>query len=965
MSALGFDVADWPRISALLDQALALPVPDRAGWLAALSGDDARLRDTLAELLRGDASTDPELPRLEPDEPEPWHVGDVVGPYRLLRLLGQGGMGSVWLAQRADGTLQRPVALKLPRSAWARPGLAERMARERDLLAALSHPHIAQLYDAGLTAQGQPYLALELVSGLPIDQYARRQGLDVAARLRLFLQAADAVAHAHAQLIVHRDLKPSNLLVDAQGRVKLLDFGIAKLLGEAGSPDSTLTREGVRPMTPEYASPEQVAGAPVDTRSDVYALGVLLYELLCDERPHRARRPTAGAVEDAILHGEIARPSTVAPPARRRALRGDLDTVLLKALKKSPDERYATVRALADDIQRHLDHRLVLARPDSVGYVLRRLVARHRVVFGIAAAALVAVLGGAGAALWQAHRADLERQRAGDVKDFVTRLLRDASPYHGGDPSKVSMLQLLRQARMQVEQAPGMQPEVRAELRSVIGEALMSFGDVEGAATLIEAAAREAGQALGERHVESLRAQLLQLQIHRLQGRSAELQAGLDRLMPLLRERAAVDAEPLILGLENRAMLAFDRGQGAQAEAAAREAADLAEARLPVHHPERIATQTMLSMAYRAAGKHVLSRDAATRALLGFDALYGTQPHPRRTEALVLRGRARAELGELAEGVRDILDGLTGLERVVGSGNISAAFIRQNVLPYLLDLGRLADAEELGREALRVVALHMPPEAYAHAGTAASLGAVRVARGRFDEAVAVLAPATAALAQALPPGHALRTEAETWLVLAWEGAGRLDEAGALIERLRPLAADPQTAPHHVLRIARGEAAWRLAQGQSEVAVHRLQAALGVAPATARAEREHLRLRALLGEALWRQGAQADAAQAWRQVLADAGRLEAVPTPTQAEALAGLAEQAWAAGDAAAAASGLQRAAEIWRVHAPDGPQAARVQGLLAQARAGRPAPPSVPAPAPRSVPPRAASGAGPPQSRGA
>jgi tetratricopeptide (TPR) repeat protein len=397
-----------------------------------------------------------------------------------------------------------------------------------------------------------------------------------------------------------------------------------------------------------------------------------------------------------------------------------------------------------------------------------------------------------------------------------------------------------------------------------------------------------------------------------------------------LRARADVDAEPLIMGLLNTALLAFDRGKPGQAESAAREAAELAEHHLDRRHPERMATQTMLAMAYRGGGKHALSRDAADRALAGFQVLYGNQPHPRRSEALVLRGRARAELGELDDGVRDILTAVQELEQVLEPGNLSAAVMRQNALPHLLDLGRLVEADALGTRALEGVAAHMPPESYARAGTAASLGAVRVARHRFAEALLLLEPAVVTLGRVLPAGHALRLDAETWRALALVGAGRLDAARSQLDALQPQRGTVDTPAYLRLRIVRAQAALYLAAGDAAQAVAVLAPALEPAVATARAERERLRGRTLLGQALWTAGRHDEAARAWATALADAERLEREATPMRAETLAGLAETDLASGHPDAARARLQQAAAVWRVHAPDAAPARAVQARLDQ-----------------------------------
>src|SRR6185436_14101596 len=326
--------------------------------------------------------------------------GDLVGPYRLVRELGAGGMGAVWLAERADGLIQRSIALKLPHLVTPRRAeLAERMAREREILAALDHRNIAKLFDAGLTAEGQPYLALEYVEGVPIDQYVRGAGdaaaLPLEQRLRLFLQVAHAVAYAHGKLVVHRDLKPANILVTANGGVRLLDFGIAKLLDDGEARATQLTRLSGGAFTPEYASPEQILGEPLTVASDVYSLGVVLYELLTGTRPYRLKRDSLGALEEAILQAAPARPSEIAPPELRKALRGDLDTIVPKALKKNPAQRYATVNAFAEDLACYLQDRPVQARPDSSTYVLRKFVARNRLAVGASAATLLVIVASA------------------------------------------------------------------------------------------------------------------------------------------------------------------------------------------------------------------------------------------------------------------------------------------------------------------------------------------------------------------------------------------------------------------------------------------------------------------------------------------------------------------------------------------------------------------------------------------
>jgi serine/threonine-protein kinase len=409
------------KVSALLEVALALDEAQRLPWMRSLPPEHQAFVPLLTSLLSrssvetdtfmrepvGLALGDAAAMELADDQP-----GDVIGPYRLIHRLGAGGMATVWLAERDDGVLQRQVALKLPRDGWSL-GLAQRMARERDILGALEHPRIARLYDAGVTAAGRPWMAMECVSGLPIDAYCSAEDLGVAQRLRLFLQVTDAVSHAHVRLIVHRDLKPSNILVTPDGEVRLLDFGVAKLLEEPDGATS-LTQLLGRAVTPDYASPEQVSGQPVTVGTDVYSLGVVLYELLCGQRPYRLERASRAALEEAILKADVPAASARAGSDRRlaRQLRGDLDNILAKALRKDAGRRYLSVDAFAADLQRHLDGEPVLARAPTSRYRLAKFVGRHRVGLSVTVAMVTLLVAGLGTTAWQAHEVRLQRAHA-------------------------------------------------------------------------------------------------------------------------------------------------------------------------------------------------------------------------------------------------------------------------------------------------------------------------------------------------------------------------------------------------------------------------------------------------------------------------------------------------------------------------------------------------------------------------
>ena len=467
--------ADWRQVRAVLEHALALSGAERTDLLADLERDPsvgpavvAEVRSLLAH-TPADTQTDPlaashaathastggfmRRPAMPEPPPEPGREGQRLGAWRVVQPLGAGGMGRVWLAERADGSYNGLAAIKVLKRGLDSGTVLARFAQEQQALARLQHPHIAHLIDAGRTADGLPYFVMELVQGRPIDQAC--QNLDVEARLALFLQLADAVAHAHRNLLVHRDLKPSNVLVTPEGQVKLLDFGIAKALdplgtasrpppgaeesapaGGTGDHDGTKTGTGIstsaskptditvagaRPFTPQYASPEQVRGDPVSTATDIYSLGVLLYVLLTGQQPYGRSATSARQAAKAVLDEAPSRPSTLNPgPAQtasqwlatRKRLQGDLDHILLKALAKPVTERYASVDALAADVRAHLRGFPVSARPASAAYLLQRFVQRHRTAVAAGTLALLAVLGGAAVALWQARVADRERDLA-------------------------------------------------------------------------------------------------------------------------------------------------------------------------------------------------------------------------------------------------------------------------------------------------------------------------------------------------------------------------------------------------------------------------------------------------------------------------------------------------------------------------------------------------------------------------
>ncbi|MEM8559814.1 MAG: protein kinase [Bacteroidota bacterium] len=517
----------WARLSALLLDALDQPEANRRAFLDTACADDPTLVPDVERLLAAHAestSTDrfeagavglmPAALERAAGSPAP---PQEVGPYRLVREVGRGGMGAVWLAERADGLFEQRVAVKLLRSGFARPDAERRFAAERRILAGLDHPHIARLLDGGVTDAGQPYLVMEYVEGQPLTTYARTAPLRLDERLALFRTVCEAVAFAHQNLVVHRDLKPSNIFVatDADGKpvVKLLDFGIAKLIRPASAgllagdaEDEPVTRTGQALLTPEYAAPEQVRGAAITTATDVYALGVVLYELLVGHRPYAIEDRSATAVERAVLEAAPAKPSTAVRAATRtatdpagsadldpstterwaRRLRGDLDTIVLTALRKEPERRYRSAADLADDLRRHADGLPVMARPDTTGYRLRKFAQRNRVGVAAAAALLVALVLGLAGTLWQARIAAAERDTAQTAlrdaeatMDFLQSVMLQAD-LEEADPER-SIGAVLDSAALRIDDELAERPAVAQQVHATMSDIYLGFRDTEQA----------------------------------------------------------------------------------------------------------------------------------------------------------------------------------------------------------------------------------------------------------------------------------------------------------------------------------------------------------------------------------------------------------------------------------------------------------------------------------------------------
>jgi len=558
---------------ALLSHALDLPAGARVDFIRSQAGDDPELRDTALALLAAHRDSEGFLAT-----PAATAVPRVLGPYRLLTLLGAGGMGVVHLAERCDGSFEQQVAIKLLAHRFASPEQLRRAEAERRFLARLQHPNIARILDAGSTEDGQPYVVMEHVDGLPIDRYCSNAGLDLRERVSLFGQVLAAVDAAHRALIIHRDLKPANVLVTSAGEVKLLDFGIAKALDDPI--DGGATGTGMTPLTPRYASPEQLRGEPLTTASDIYSLGLLLFELVTGQLPAAQQRDDTRLLAQRIAESPPTRPSAHLDPQAlglagralpnwRRQLSGDLDRVLQKALAAEPERRYFSVAAFAEDLARWSDNRPVLARDGGALYRLGKFGRRHRLPVTAAAAAVLALALGLAVAASQAHRAQAEAERAQQSNRFLLELISHADPMVSGRPP--SLLDALDRAASAIGARFAGQPMLEADVRHAIGRAYLSLERLDEASEHLRRAEQLRAGGDAREHAEALGSvAALEWSLGRYEAAEARFRQALDRL-----GAAPADAGRRAQALNDYSALLNELGRYDEAIAAVEQALEL------------------------------------------------------------------------------------------------------------------------------------------------------------------------------------------------------------------------------------------------------------------------------------------------------------------------------------------------------------------------------------------------------
>jgi serine/threonine-protein kinase len=762
------DNETWRRLETVFFEALERPPEEREGFLGLVCAEDAEFRREVAALLKaheqaGDtAVADGLLPSFgRPERIGSW-AGSRLGVYDVEALIGHGGMGEVYRASRADEQYRQQVAIKVLRAGRSSPEAVRRFRVERQILATLQHPNVATLLDGGVTPAGEPYLVMQYVDGLPILRHATERGLTIEQRLRLFMAVANAVQFAHGHLIVHRDLKPSNILVTADGQPLLLDFGIAKLL-QSGS--SGLATGDLLLLTPQYAAPEQFLGLPVTTATDVYALGVLLYELLSGARPFQSLGPAE--LGRAVCETDPAPPSAMAPPEVSRTIRGDLDHVVLMAIRREPGRRYASAGQFAEDIARHLAGQPVIARPDDLGYRVGKFVRRNRVA--VAAAALVAtILVGAvivtsreSARRAEALRAAIaERAAATRIADFLMGV------FAANDPSEargrtVTARELLDRAVAGVRSGLGEDPGVRMDLELAMGRAYQSLGLAHQAAPLID-------EVVKHRSTQRPRDPLKLADAIEWQARNVYARGRLRDGVALLREalalrEQALGANDLSVGrtlvlLSGYQAFVDVRDTSGDGERSARRALEIFRAAVPPAHRD-------IALALRGIGIAQLDRDLNAQALVTFrDAVREARQAWGEDDPSMFNHYEDLGLAFMANGQPDSAIAihrrlLAARERIYGPDHPDYAFSLYNLARTLTRAGRFEEGLPLFQRAVEVREKALGRNHYlvgfalhSFAVATAQSGDLPASAARFEQAATILSAA-------LGPEHLMAQDA--------------------------------------------------------------------------------------------------------------------------------------------------------------------------------------------------------------
>ncbi|MCH7701593.1 MAG: serine/threonine protein kinase [Planctomycetes bacterium] len=785
----------WQRVRELFDSACEMGAAERDAYLSEACADDAELRveveSILAESDRSptflDGSAADAFPELLDHAGPQSMKGRRVGAYELLRPIAAGGMGAVFLAQRADRQYEKKVAIKLIKRHLATPETIVRFRMERQTLAGLEHPNIAGLQDGGVTDDGLPYLVMEFVDGVSIDRYCDDRRLSVVERLELFRTVCSAVLFAHQNLIVHRDLKPSNILVTADGVPKLLDFGIAKVLDPTRPTAATQVTAG-RIMTPEYASPEQIRGEPITTATDVYSLGVVLYELLTGCRPYSIKSRIPHEIERAICEEEPAKPSTVAitsgagPPKTTpgRPLAADLDSIVLKAMRKEPDRRYASIEQFSEDIRRHLVGLPVIARKDTFSYRAAKFIRRNKVPVTAAGVVLLSLIAGMVATSWQSRVAiranavaQKQTRKAERVNTFLNSMLASAQPSEKG--KDVTVREILDNAAREIDTGLGDEPEVEAEVHMTLGATYRELGHYAESERHFEAAFTIRRRIFGQKHpsvAETLNAQgMLARAAGRYDDAERLYRRSLVMRVELFGEHDAAVAETM----NNLGVLLKRKGLLDEAASYYRRALTIRRTLFGDRHRDVATSMCNLAAVLKNQSRYDDAMGLYRDALSIFRDVLGPEHYRvavcQNNLALLLQ-----ETGDYAGAETLLREALAIRREVFGDEVVGVSTGLKNLALTLMAMGKVSEAESLLREALVLDRKLRDAEHPSLANTLNSLADLLASRGEYDEAEVLCAEGLAIRRKRLSGDHP--RVAGSLAVMGRIHLGRGDAAGA-------------------------------------------------------------------------------------------------------------------------------------------------------------------------------------------
>ncbi|GAB5518026.1 MAG: hypothetical protein RhofKO_02770 [Rhodothermales bacterium] len=827
----------------------------RAAFIAEACGTNIDLLREVQSLLAAhdDANTFLEVPPsdlMAMAVPEVSTVPEQVGPYEVVRPIGEGGMGIVYLARRADEQFDQQVALKMMQHHAATDRMRARFLAERQMLARLEHPNIARLLDGGVMPDGTPYFAMEYVDGIPIHRYCDTHRLSIDARLQLFQTVCDAVHYAHQNLIVHRDLKPGNILVTEDGTVKLLDFGIAKLLDEDDtSPvEMPVTRTGFRILTPEYASPEQVTGTALTTVSDVYQLGVLLYELLTGHRPYRIGTRVQREIERVICEEMPSLPSTaisrieelvrgentvtltpetvsqaraLAPDKLRRRLSGDLDNIVLMAMRKEPGRRYASAEQMKQDIARHLGGLTVQASPDRLGYRAQKFVQRHKLAVwgGVAGAALL--LGFSLITLAQSQRIAAERDRAEQVKAVLLDLFKSATPeeMQGED---LPVQAVLAEGAARLEGGLLDQPAVRGELLSTLGTVYRTLGQYDEAERLGSAGVQALSAGLGDHDDQTALAQIELAATLREAGQYKPAEVLLAQALPIVRIEAGRQSGAYALALKEQGMFLQDVGRYDEAEAVYVEALRIRQQLLGDDHDATITARSRLASVMQDVGRYE-EADALFREVLEARLRVLGPNHPETAIAQKNLGLLLYYRSQYAEADSLFHASLALRQRLYDPEHPSVATLYNNLAILRRATSDLAASDSLYRKALAINEARLGPEHPRVASTLLASARTLARTGRRAEAEAAIRRALAINRTVLGNSHKSTANALLNLGQFYASQGRFAEARDAMQEavaIRQVALGTDHPDAGDALSALGNVYWRMGQPDSAIVVHR-------------------------------------------------------------------------------------------------------------------------------------------------